>query len=168
MIIDLLIIFFILLPVAIIIHELGHALPIVLSSKSGEADIFLGSPFKANKLSFSVGKIHFYLGWGFSGFCFISNYKEIPPFSNGRRLLVDAGGPLFSLVSGILVYGLSISLLNNFHYIYQFAVINFFLFFTSAIPITYPKFSGALSGYSSDGLRLYQNLREQFNKKTIN
>lgn len=165
MIIDLLIIFLILLPIAIIIHELGHALPIVLSTKSGEANIFLGSPAKENKLSFSIGKIHFYLGWGFSGFCVISNHKEILPFSKGKELLVDAGGPLFSLIGGVIAYGLSLSILGNFQYIYHFAAINFFLFFTSAVPITYPKFWGALAGYPSDGLRIYQNAREQFSKK---
>lgn len=167
MIIDPLIIFFILLPIAIIIHELGHALPIVLSTKSGEANIFLGSPDKEKKLSFSIAKVHFYLGWGFSGFCLISNYKEIPPFSNGQRFLVDAGGPLFSLISGTIAYELSISLLDTFQFVYYFAVVSFFLFFTSVVPITYPKFWGPLSGYLSDGLRMYQNVRDQFSKKTI-
>ena len=115
---DLLIIFFILLPISIIIHELGHALFIILSTDSGEANIFLGSPNKERKLAFSIGKIHFYLGWGFVGFCFITNFKETPPLSNRQRLLIDAGGPLFSLVSGMAAYSLSISILENFQYIY--------------------------------------------------
>ncbi|MBU9673794.1 hypothetical protein KQ939_09620 [Planococcus sp. CP5-4] len=166
MILDLLTIFFILLPISILIHELGHALPIVLSTKSGEANIFLGTPHKENKLAFSIRKIHFYLGLGLSGFCLISNYKDIPPLSNVQRLLVDACGPLFSLIAGTLAYGLSISA-ESFQYAYPFAAVNFCLFLTSVIPVTYPGFFGALSGYPSDGLRIYQNLRESFNDKTI-
>lgn len=159
LIIELFVIFFILLPTSIMIHELGHALPIVLSTKSGEANIFLGTPRKENKLAFSIGKIHFYIGWGFSGFCFISNYKDIPPLSSTQRLVVDAGGPVFSLVAGIIAYGVSISSTGSFYYAYPFAAVNFCLFLTSVIPVTYPGFAGALAGYPSDGLRIYQNIR---------
>ncbi|MDE4086826.1 hypothetical protein PO902_17400 [Planococcus maritimus] len=161
---DLLIIFFILLPISIIIHELGHALPIILSTDSGEANIFLGTPRKEKKLVFSIGKIHFYLGYGFVGFCFIANFEEIPPLSDQQRLLIDAGGPFFSLLSGLVTYGLSISVLENLQYIYLFAMVNLFLFLTSAVPLTYPKFEGHLAGYQSDGLRIVQNLRRQFKK----
>ncbi|WP_211653372.1 hypothetical protein [Planococcus alpniumensis] len=167
MILDLLTIFFILLPISILIHELGHALPIVLSTKSGEANIFLGTPHKENKLAFSIHKFHFYLGLGLSGFCLISNYKDIPPLSNAQRLLVDACGPLFSLIAGTLAYGLSISASGSFQYAYPFAAVNFCLFLTSVIPVTYPGFFGALSGYPSDGLRIYQNIRGKVSDKTI-
>lgn len=167
MILDLLTIFFILLPISILIHELGHALPIVLSTKSGEANIFLGTPHKENKLAFSIRKIHFYLGWGFSGFCLVSNYKDIPPLSHTQRLFIDVGGPMFSLVAGIIAYGVSISSAGSFQYAYPFAAVNFCLFLTSVIPVTYPGFFGALAGYPSDGLRIYQNIRGKVTDKTI-
>lgn len=162
LIIELFVIFFILLPTSILLHELGHALPIILSTTSGEANIFLGTPHKKNKLAFSIRKIHFYLGWGFSGFCLVSNYKDIPPLSPAQRLFIDTGGPVFSLVAGIIAYGVSISSTGSFYYAYPFAAVNFCLFLMSAIPVTYPGFAGALAGYPSDGLRIYQNLRESF------
>ena len=146
---------------ALLIHEMGHAIAVLLRNKKAKADIYIGSLSKEKKLKLSLGRITFYLAVSFSGFCSVSNPEELPPSTNKQRLIFDAGGPIASLFGFVTLYFIShlisgvLGIIIN-----RVAVISLLVFFTSAIPYTYPSFLRNLGGFQSDGLRIFNLLKE--------
>lgn len=146
---------------ALLIHEMGHAIAVLLRNKKAKADIYIGSLSKEKKLKLSLGRITFYLSVSFSGFCSVSNPEELPPSTNKQRLIFDAGGPIASLFGFVTLYFIShlisgvLGIIIN-----RVAVISLLVFFTSAIPYTYPSFLRHLGGFQSDGLRILNLLKE--------
>lgn len=146
---------------ALLIHEMGHAIAVLLRNKKAKVDIYIGSLSKEKKLKLSLGRITFYLTVSFSGFCSVSNPEELPPSTNKQRLIFDAGGPIASLFGFVTLYFIShlfsdvLGIIIN-----RVAVISLLVFFTSAIPFTYPSFLRNLGGFQSDGLRIFNLLKE--------
>ena len=120
---------------ALLIHEMGHAIAVLLRNKKAKADIYIGSLSKEKKLKLSLGRITFYLTVSFSGYCSVSNPEELPPSTNKQRLIFDAGGPIASLFGFVTLYFIShlisgvLGIIIN-----RVAVISLLVFFTSAIP----------------------------------
>lgn len=146
---------------ALLIHEMGHAIAVLLRNKKAKADIYIGSLSKEKKLKLSLGRITVYLSVSFSGLCSVSNQEELPPSTNKQRLIFDAGGPIASLFGFVTLYFISqlisgvLGIIIN-----RVAVISLLVFFTSAIPYTYPSFLRHLGGFQSDGLRILNLLKE--------
>lgn len=146
---------------ALLIHEMGHAIAVLLRNKKAKADIYIGSISKEKKLKLNLGRITFYLTVSFSGFCSVSNPEELPPSTNKQRLIFDAGGPIASLFGFVTLYFISHLISGVFGIIInRVAVISLLVFFTSAIPYTYPSFLRHLGGFQSDGLRILNLLKE--------
>src|SRR5699024_11943830 len=57
------------IPITVLIHETGHALGAVLSTKNAVARVYLGYYDDTNKVNMTMGRIHFHIVWGFGGFC---------------------------------------------------------------------------------------------------
>jgi len=151
----------IIITMAILIHEMGHAVAVLLRNKKAKADIYIGSLSKEKKLKISLGRITFYLTIAFSGFCCVSNPEELQPSTNKQRLIFDAGGPIASLLGFVTLYFISHLTSGVLGIIFnRVAVISLILFFTSTIPYTYPSFLRHLGGFHSDGLRILNLLKE--------
>ena len=166
--IEIIIVFTIVLPTSILIHELGHALSIISFSKKAEADIFFGSRSKERKLKFKIGRVNFYITMAFSGFCFVSNLDKIPPLSYKQSLIIDIGGPLASLIASLFFYMCSFLFTGELSSFFNnFAIINLLLLLLSALPFKYSSIDKHLAGYSSDGLRILNLLKEMRKNKTI-
>lgn len=151
----------IIITMAFLIHEMGHAIAILLSNKKAKAEIYLGSLSKEKKLKLSLGRITCYLTIAFSGFCCVSNPEELPPSTNKQSLIFLAGGPIASLLGFVTLYFIShlisgvLGIIIN-----RVAVMSLIIFFTSAIPFTYPSFLRHVGGLQTDGLKFLNILKE--------
>lgn len=158
---------FILVPIAILFHEMGHAMGILTSTKNGIAEIFLGSRSKEKKINLYFKRIHFHLTIAFSGFCSIFNREEIPPLTNKQKLIFDSAGPLFSLLCFVLSYSFSF-VFDSFKYtLNMFSLINLVIFIASALPYKYPSYEKHLAGYETDGLRFINTVKKMRQYNTL-
>lgn len=154
-------ILFIILQPTILLHEIGHAIGIILFTKDCEANIFLGKASFENKIKFSIGRMHFYLSLGIVGFCFMTDREASKNLSRKQLMIIDASGPLMSLFIFLIAVIASL-LLGEFHFpLKELALLNIVIFITSACPYTYPSWEGALAGMPSDGLRILRLARKQ-------
>lgn len=64
--------YIVVIPVSTLLHEVGHALGLIISSKEDPV-VYLGSWDDSNKENFRIGRIHFHIKWAFSGFCGFKN-----------------------------------------------------------------------------------------------
>ncbi|MFF2753928.1 hypothetical protein ACFVR1_09300 [Psychrobacillus sp. NPDC058041] len=168
-IIEVIIVLFIHLPLTILIHEMGHAIGILTSSKKAEADIIFGSLSKEKKLKFKIGRVNFYVTMAFSGFCCVANIEELAPFSNRQELIIDSGGPLASLVGSILFLGSSYLFSEEYTtFLDDAAFINFIMFIINVLPYTFPSYNRHIGGYPTDGLRILNVIKEMRKNKIIN
>lgn len=143
-------------PICILMHEIGHGLGVVSFSKYNP-HIYLGRRNKDNKENFRIGRLHFHIHWSYIGF---AEWKG--DLSKRQSIAALAGGPLMSLLLVMLTATIAVSVpfsdISRFFWLVsQF---NMVLFLVTIIPITYPRWMGAYSGHPSDGLQLLRLLRK--------
>lgn len=143
------------------IHEIGHAIPVLLHNKKAKVEIYLGPRTKEQKLELRLGRLTCYLTIAFSGLCRVANSDELPSATRKQNLLFSAGGPIASLLVFItflylsfIISGIPGNILNNA------AFMSFSVFLFTAIPITYPSFMKNLGGLKSDGWYILKDLKE--------
>ncbi|MCM3611748.1 hypothetical protein M4S82_10830 [Planococcus sp. MERTA32b] len=146
---------------ALFIHEVGHAIPLLLRNKGTKVEIYLGEISKDKKLKLRLGRLTCYLAIAFSGRCAIANPDEVPPATYKQNLFFSAGGPIASLAAfAALLYlsyfiaGVAGIILN------RIAFVSLSVFFFTVIPITYPSFMQNLGGQKSDGLYIINDFKE--------
>ncbi|TWT08605.1 hypothetical protein FQV26_10620 [Planococcus sp. CPCC 101016] len=143
---------------ALLIHEMGHAMATILQNKQATAEIYMGSSNKEKKLKLCFGRITCYITVALSGFCLPSNSEALPPTTPKQRIIFLVGGPLASLAGFTLLYFASHFFSGVVgHIVIILAGANFFLFVTSLIPFIYPSFLG---GLPSDGLQILNQLKK--------
>lgn len=144
------------IPLIVIFHEIGHALPIILFSKH-EVRIYLGST--NIKKTFSVGRMHFYLKWGYFGLCEVDAKMKM---TNIQRLLFSIGGPFFSLITAIFSYYLIGKISNSMMIIILNGIVIFSLmqFLITILPIKYPSWMGKYANVYSDGYKIISLIKE--------
>ncbi len=143
------------IPLSVLLHEVGHGIGVVSSSKS-HARIYLGNWDEKNKQNFRLGRLHFHIHWSYYGYCSWDN-----ALSKRQKISALTGGPLmsllltciFSLIVQEVPQGNLRSVING---IIFFNLANFLV---TAIPITYPRWFGPLGGHPSDGLQLLRLLK---------
>ena len=151
----------IVITIALLIHEMGHAMAVLLRNKKARAEIYLGSLSKEKKLKLSLGRITCYLTIAFSGICRISNPEELSPSTTKQSLIFLTGGPIASLLGFVTFYFLShlisgvLGIIIN-----RVAFMSLIVFFTSAIPFKYPSFLRHVAGLQTDGLQIFNILKE--------
>lgn len=143
---------------ALFIHELGHALTIILQNEKAKVEVYLGSSNKEKKLKLSLGRITCYLTITLYAFTRTLNWKELPPTTFKQRVSVLLGGPVASLFGFAALYFIShffSGVAENI--LISLASASFFLFATPLIPFNYPLFLG---GGQSDGLQILNLIKE--------
>ena len=151
----------IVITMALFIHEMGHAITVLLRNKKAKAEVYLGSLSKEKKLKLSLGRITCYLTIAFSGRCWVSNAEELPPSTNKQRLIFFAGGPIASLLGFVALYFFSQLISGVLDIIInKIAFISLLIFLTSVIPFTYPSFLRNIGGLQNDGLKILNILVE--------
>lgn len=148
------------MPCTVLIHEIGHAFGLLLSTKTSIASVYLGDFDKSNKENFRIGRMHFHIRWGYVGFCAYEN--EAGQMSNFQIIVFMLCGPLMSLfvsliLTLILFYFHVDGSLNSL--ITGAAIFNFFQFMWTIIPMKYPAWMKAYAGMPSDGYQVLQVLK---------
>ncbi|MBU9719837.1 MULTISPECIES: hypothetical protein [Bacillaceae] len=145
------------IPICMLLHEIGHGLGIVLFSKS-PAHIYLGNHSEENKENFKIGRFHFHIHWSYFGFC-----RWPSRLTKGQKFAAMAGGPLMSLFLVILFFLLLQEVPQGelYRLIQGIVIFNAMNFLVTAIPMTYPRWLGSYAGHPSDGLQLLRLFREK-------
>lgn len=143
------------IPITVLLHEIGHGLGVIISSKSN-AHIYLGTTNENNRENFRLGRLHFHIIWSYIGYC--SWEKEL---NKQQSIISLIGGPAMSLLITVLclLFTFSTSHGDLRSLLWGTAILNFVQFLSTIIPITYPKWMLGYSGYPSDGLQLLRLLR---------
>lgn len=152
-----LIFFIVVAPTCTLLHEVGHGLGAISTSKS-DVHIYLGKRTKDNKENFQLGRLHFHIQGSLSGF---AQWEK--GLDKRQRAVALAGGPIMSLLL-VLLFGLLVSLISQseVRQLMNWALMfNIIQFTGTIIPITYPRWMGGFSGLPSDGLQLLRLLREK-------
>lgn len=136
---------------SIFIHEIGHAIGYILSTKDNDWNISLG---KGKELC-KIGKFNIHL-IPFSGYC---SHKSM---SKTKRIVVLIGGPLASLLLLLLLFLVKdninsllqaiVALTARDSLINYFMCYNLYMFIFSVLPLK-------LDGYISDGWQILQTLK---------
>lgn len=154
-----LLIFLLGIPLSVLVHEVGHALGIILFTKK-EAHVYLGPANDKNNENFRIGRIHFHIIWAHSGFCFVKNESDLSRFSN---IMFSAGGPIASLLLVIISYLITTDITHygtkNFFIGILYANLSLFIF--TSIPITYPNWLKPYVGRYSDGYHILKSIRKK-------
>lgn len=143
------ILFILIVQISTITHELGHVLSALILTKEN-VKMTLGrnnetlKKIRLRRLAIELRGFHPFLGYVYL------NESKLTRF---QRMMIYAGGPIVSLVLGIVLSLISrnlehellkdIILFSGNYQLHQ-------LVWTS-IPIVYPKWLGGYGGYSSDG-----------------
>ncbi|MGB0383903.1 MAG: hypothetical protein ACPGWR_03685 [Ardenticatenaceae bacterium] len=155
-IINLLILWLIILPLATFIHELGHALAALIVTSS-DVTIQLGTDKNALRFHCRRLTIILKLGTGFVGCVWVTKTDQLTP---SQLIPIYLAGPLASILSSLL-FGFVYSTLITERPLLIFAYACFWQFIATIIPIRYPRWWWGYSGYASDGLRLVQTIKKQ-------
>lgn len=150
--------YILIIPMCVLLHEVGHGLGVVLSS-GARASIYLGKfNEKENKKNFHIGRLDFHIQWSYFGCC----YSE-GDLKKNQELAFFIGGPLMSLILSLISFWLWFATSDGvFHSLFQrITVFSITQFLITAIPIKYPKWMGSYSGFSSDGLQLLKILKSK-------
>lgn len=149
------------IPVSVLLHEVGHAIGVIIFSKE-ESYVYLGSENDLNKKNFQIGRIHFHINRAYFGFCVVNNRT---PFSKFQSVMFLVGGPLVSLLVFVASYLVKADVthyeIKNF--LNGIAYCNLFIFICTSIPIRYPKWLKPYAGLPSDGYQIYTLLKGKIN-----
>ncbi len=147
----------------IILHELGHALPLIILTKNS-AEIVSGKGKRGIKLKLGriILRIHS-IPWG--GLC---HRKGTDKPEGIVLLLVYLGGPLVQAIVGTLLFFVGINTQITLYYasyislelsklLVYLGLFNGLMFLMSMIPVTYPEWFGADNRpLPADGLNILQ------------
>jgi len=145
------------LPLTILVHELGHAC-VILGLLRRPVMVELGSGPKGYDITLGLLTIRLRLLSGPIGFC---RYDD-EGVTLESSVLFDLAGPLASLGFAVLIYkinqtdALSPLFAGIFASAVYAAAVNFVV---TAVPVTYPSWCGPYAGMQSDGYRFCKGIR---------
>ncbi|TFJ89939.1 hypothetical protein [Lentibacillus salicampi] len=144
-------------PLTTLIHEIGHALGLICSTKDGVARIYIGDFSDSNKESFKIGRIHFHIVWGIGGICKLENANDMTTL---QGVITTIGGPLISALFTLILFFFLHDPINNYYFITGMFWMNFFQFLLTIIPMVYPNWWRPYGGYPSDGYAVLKILKK--------
>ena len=141
-------------------HETGHALGLLLSTKGRVVRVYLGRWDNSNGETMRFGRLRLHLSWGYAGLC--SYDDKSGKLSKIQEAFFMIGGPIFSL---LVAFGLTLLL-----YFYPIVgdirdlvlgltVFNYIQFLCTIIPIKYPSWWQPYAGMPSDGYQILHSLK---------
>jgi hypothetical protein len=138
--------------ISTILHELGHALPILAFTQEN-VKLTLGSG--SIKAGITIRRLHV----SFKGFAPTVGFMKVEgdiALSKTLSLLLSIGGPLLSFMIGTSAFLVRSYVGEGWLYsiLSVTTLYNWFLFVVTAIPIVYPKWWIGYGGYPSDGYRI--------------
>lgn len=139
-------------PLTTLVHEIGHGIGVVLSTKK-RALVILGPADSSNQKTFSIGRMDFHIKWAYFGFCSVGDDQRLTAF---QRIVIAAGGPIVSLLVALVSF---IFLFLDLHHeiknlLTAIVIFNLWQFICTAIPIVYPSWWRPYSGMPADGHRV--------------
>ncbi|WP_050615539.1 hypothetical protein [Bacillus testis] len=144
------------IPLSTLLHEIGHAIGFVISTKDGIAKVYLGTKDSSNKENFRIGRIYFHIRWHYVGYC-VYTYEEICKY---QRITILIFGPLFSLLICFTLYILVLMFNITLNYfLLGIFLYNLLQFIVTIIPIKYPSWWWGYGGMSSDGYKILKCLK---------
>jgi len=157
-----LIFYLIVLPMTTLLHEIGHGLGVIVSSKA-QAKIYLGNPDEKNMENFRLGRLHFHINWSYIGYCYWGS-----ELNKQQRICTLLGGPAMSLLISVacFLFAFVISTGDLHSLLRGTAMLNLFQFIITIIPITYPRWMSGYSRQPSDGMQLLRLIKESPTKNT--
>ena len=157
------ILFYMIFLLSTIIHEFGHALPALILTKDN-VKIILGRNNKKLK-KIRVGRLDIHLkGFNpFTGFV----YWDKSQLTRFKKIVILAGGPVFSLIFGIVLLlvcrNMENKLLVEIILLKEVIMLagNYLLyqFISTSVPIIYPKWWSGYAGYPSDGYQMLKLIK---------
>ncbi|MGM0847384.1 MAG: site-2 protease family protein [Bacillota bacterium] len=162
--VNVLIVYLILVPLAVLLHEIGHALGVILFTKHRRANVYLGPHVPENAAHFRLGRMNFYLRLATFGYC--SSIDEegkssTETMSSLQRIAFYAGGPVMSLIFALMSLTASSLLTGQLFTLMQaFTIVNLFTFLSTSLPYIYPKWRKGLAGTPTDGYRVRETLKK--------
>ncbi|MFT9819364.1 hypothetical protein [Lysinibacillus sp. NPDC056185] len=146
------------IPLSVLIHEIGHALGVILFSKE-KAYVYLGTSDPSNKENFRIGRMHFHIRWGYYGYCYPEKESSL---TRVQTIFFYVGGPVISLCLAVLSYIAMNTFTNEAlrNFLNGFFYMNGSLFLFTAIPIIYPKWLKPYAGLPSDGYQIFYTLKK--------
>ncbi len=146
-----------LIPLFVLLHEVGHGLGAVFSSDS-EVHIYLGIKSEKNKENFKIGRLRFHIIWSYTGFAYWGSR-----LNKRQKVVALAGGPLMSLLLTLLFGWLTnITSQSELHQLFFGSMVfNLCQFISTTIPVKYPRWMGGYSGHQSDGLQLLRIMKSE-------
>jgi hypothetical protein len=139
---------FVIAPLLTLIHEIGHALPSIVTQKK----VVIGVGGRKKSIAIKVGNVALRFSvFGFGGYCRYSSN-----FSTSGQVLAILLGPLISLSIAIALYKISLITMSDslnpyIEFAYLLAAAQFVF---NIIPIKYPRLFSKESAIRSDGLLL--------------
>ncbi|WP_186579447.1 site-2 protease family protein [Aquibacillus kalidii] len=153
--------YLVIIPSCTLIHEMGHALALLLCTKKEIVKIHIGSGYwdDSNKENIRIGRLRLHFRWGFVGFCSYS--KEEEEIKLWKRMIFLLGGPFASFLSGLAM--LLVLNQSSFGHSLLQSIMTFFLvqFAVTFIPMKYPNWMGAYGGTPSDGYQVLAMIRNK-------
>ena len=157
------ILFYMIFLISTIIHELGHALPALILTRDNVKIILGRNNERLKKVSLKRLDIHLKGFNPFIGFV----YWDEPKLTNFKKILILAGGPIFSLIFGIVLLFISRNmeskLLVGIILLKQMIILagnyQLYTFVSTSVPIIYPKWWVGYAGYPSDGYQVLQLIK---------
>jgi hypothetical protein len=151
MILTILVLIFLMAPISLFIHELGHVLPgLFFGSERSIIHIGRGSTlfcWRGKKLELSIQL------WFFQGAYSIN--ERSPVFSNHEKIWISVGGPL---LNGLLAFILFVFFSElKLPYVKVFLLFNLYLAVVNLIPFSF-------KGKGSDGYRVWQLLQRKWKR----
>ncbi|MCM3717604.1 hypothetical protein [Fictibacillus phosphorivorans] len=137
--------FFLVLPIVTFIHEAGHLF--FGKVTGGHVRIHIGS---GNRL-FTIGPCHIRKLYFWDGWC---EYENLSNHTRRHLVAVYLGGPLFTILSMLVVNGLiHLEIIKAGVFTYQFVYFSFYFVFFSLIPITH-------NGHPTDGKAAWDVIKQ--------
>ncbi|MGP4076963.1 site-2 protease family protein [Halobacillus sp. K22] len=145
MVVDVLLLIFLIAPLSLFIHEMGHVLSAMIF-RAEKSDIIIGTGRQVCKLR--LGRLHVYVRLIFFNGGHSINEKT-PSFAVKEKAWISAGGPLLNgTVAFLLFLGPAAEQSEGFFY---FCMFNGYLAIVNSFPF-------CIKGRKSDGYRFFQYL----------
>lgn len=132
-------------------HEIGHGIGTLFTSKTHHAYIYLGDTGEKNKENFKIGRLHFHIQWAFNAWC---RYEG--EVTQRQSIIFLIGGPLMTaFIMSVCLLLLRLEIEEWARTLLAImAETNLFILLFTLIPNQLPSWLGPRWSFPSDGLQI--------------